>query len=88
MKKKLPTMTPNLAPKRNAEDIPLTLSEKTARRALAQAMISLGRSNNPAETFRKNQDVILTALVILGRGEEAKSLAANYGVILSPEEKK
>jgi len=78
MKKQESTIQPRLGLNRDTVQKPITLSEKAARRALAQAMISLGRAENPAKVFHENRDVILTSLVILGRGDEAKKLAARY----------
>jgi len=78
MKKLRSSIKPHLGPTRDTAEKPITLSEKAARRALAQAMISLGRAENPAKVFHENRDVILTSLVILGRGDEAKELAATY----------
>ena len=84
MKKEEPIIQPHLGPTRDRVGAPLRLSEKAARRALAQAMILLGRAQNPAQVFRENKDIIITSLVILGRGDEAKELAAVYSDPASP----
>ena len=58
----------------------LNSAEISARRALAMAMIDLGRAAAPAQAIARNKDVIMTSLILLGRGDEAKKLAATYGV--------
>jgi len=76
-------LSPRLGPALSGADKGLSASHKAARRALAIAMIELGRAKDPARVFRENQDIIMTSLILLGRGEEAKALAATYGVTSS-----
>ncbi len=78
MKNEEPMILPTLGPIRDTVGEPLRLSEKAARRALAHAMILLGRAQNPAQVFRENRDIIVTSLILLGRGDEAKEIAALY----------
>lgn len=78
--KKKPPVSPRLGPLESGSSSGLSGNHKAARRALAIAMIELGRAEDPAKVFRENQDIIMTSLILLGRGDEAKSLAATYGL--------
>ncbi|MED5464209.1 MAG: hypothetical protein VX699_06125 [Myxococcota bacterium] len=80
MKKHTPIMEPRLGSARSDDVTDLNSAEISARRALAMAMIDLGRAADPAQAFARNKDVIMTSLILLGRGDEAKKLAATYGV--------
>ena len=81
--KNKPLVTPRLGPAPSEENPELLKSHKAARRALAIAMVELGRAQDPARVFRENQDIIITSLILLGRGDEAKTLAATYGVAVT-----
>jgi hypothetical protein len=62
----------------------LSSSARAARRALAGAMVELGRADDPHAAFLDRKDVILTALLLLGRSDEAKRLADRHEVELPP----
>jgi len=80
MTKTTPIIEPRLGSARSDDVADLNPGETAARRALALAMIDLGRAADPAQAFARNKDVIMTSLILLGRGDEAKKLAATYGM--------
>ena len=85
--KNKPPVSPRLGPSESESSSGLSGNHKAARRALAIAMIELGRAEDPGKVFRENQDIIMTSLILLGRGDEAKRLAATYGLTASTPKK-
>jgi hypothetical protein len=71
------TIRPTLADS-DGRSTDLPRDKRFARRALAAAMVALGRADDPAQVFLENREVIVTSLILLGREDEARALVARF----------
>ncbi len=56
------------------------VSKREARRALAMAMVAIGRSSDPLTTFQSYENLVSAALSVLGREFDAKAFLSACGV--------